>query len=57
MTEEELDLDACMAARGYSYINGEYDEDGIEYVKRYKHKNGISELTFTEKGGTWVIKQ
>lgn len=56
MTEEELDLDACMAARGYSYIDGEYSEDGVEYVKRYRHKNGISELTFIEKGGTWVMK-
>ena len=56
MTEEELDLDACMAARGYSYINGEYDEDEIEYVKRYKHKNGISELAVIQECGTWVIK-
>ena len=56
MTEEELDLDACMASRGYSCINGEYDENGTEYVKRYRHKNGISELTFVLKGGEWVRK-
>ena len=56
MTEEELDLDACMTSRGYSYVNGEYTEDGIEYAKRYRHKNGISELTAIEEGGTWVIK-
>lgn len=56
MTEEELDLDACMASRGYSYINGECNEDGVEYVKRYRHKNDISELTFIENGGTWVMK-
>ena len=52
MKKEELDN--YMASRGYSYINGETRNDGTEYVKRYRHKNGISELSFTEKFGKWV---
>ena len=51
MTKEKLD--DYMASRGYSYINGECREDGTEYVRRYMHKNGISELSFTERFGKW----
>ena len=47
-------LDTYMASREYSYTNGECREDGTEYVRRYTHRNGISELSFTEKCGTWV---
>ena len=49
----KIELDAYMASRGYSYINGEYREDGTEYVRRYRHRNGISELSFTESFGIW----
>ena len=52
MTKEKLDN--YMALRGYSYINGEYREDGTEYIRRYRHKNGISELSFTESFGKWI---
>ena len=52
MTKEKLD--AYMVSRGYSYISGEYREDGTEYVRRYLHKNSISELTFTvDEFGKW----
>ena len=51
MTKEKLD--DYMASRGYSYINGECREDGTEYVRRYIHRNGISELSFTERFGKW----
>ena len=52
MKKEELDV--YMASRGYSYINGETREDGTEYIRRYRHKNGISELSFTERFRKWV---
>lgn len=48
------ELNTYMTSRGYSYTNGECREDGTEYVRRYTHRNGISELSFTEKCGTWV---
>lgn len=51
---KKKELDAYMASRGYSYVNGECREDGTEYVRRYIHRNGISELSFTENCGTWV---
>ena len=49
----KIELDVYMTSRGYSYINGEYREDGTEYVRRYRHRNGISELSFTENFGIW----
>ena len=52
MKKEELD--AYMTSRGYSYISGETRDDGTEYVRRYRHKNNISELSFTEKFGKWI---
>ena len=51
MKKEELD--AYMVSRDYSYINGETRDDGTEYVRRYRHKNGISELSFTNRFGVW----
>ena len=51
MKKEELDV--YMASRDYSYISGETREDGTEYVRRYIHKNGISELSFTNRFGVW----
>ena len=51
MKKEELD--AYMVSRGYSYISGETCDDGTEYVRRYRHKNGISELSFTNRFGIW----
>lgn len=51
MTKEKLD--DYMASREYSYINGECREDGTEYIRRYRHKNGISELSFTKSFGKW----
>ena len=50
---KKIELDAYMTSRGYSYINGECREHGTEYVRRYMHKNGISELSFTERFGKW----
>ena len=52
MKKEELDN--YMASRGYSYISRETRDNGTEYIRRYRHKNGISELSFTEKFGKWV---
>ena len=51
---KKIELDVYMTSRGYSYINGECREDGTEYVRRYVHRNGISELSFTERFGKWV---
>ena len=51
---KKIELDKYMALRGYSYINGETRDDGTEYVRRYRHKNSISELSFTEKFGKWI---
>ena len=50
---KKIELDKYMALRGYSYISGETREDGTEYVRRYRHKNGISELSFTNRFGIW----
>ena len=50
----KIELDTYMSSRGYSYTNGECREDGTEYVRRYTHKNGISELSFTKRFGAWV---
>ena len=52
MTKEKLD--DYMASREYFYINGECRKNGTEYIRRYRHKNGISELSFTESFGKWV---
>ena len=51
---KKKELDAYMVSRGYSYISGETRDDGTEYVRKYIHRNGISELSFTNKFGKWI---
>ena len=47
------ELDAYMQSRNYHYINGICHENGEEYVREYKHRNGLCLLNYTKVFGAW----
>ena len=47
------ELDEYMQSRNYHYTNGICHENGEEYVREYKHKNGLCSLSYVKVFGVW----
>lgn len=47
------DLDAYMRSRRYYHIDSDYRDNGEEYGREYKHKNGLCTLRYTKVFKVW----